>query len=110
VYPRLGGSVRNKHSSLTAKHANSSVVGWSFSKLVASSGGGQQQKSTNKTLKVGLSTGVGVTFYVRRVCFLCHFESVQLFYAHPVYTKQNVKYSMSSCNTEMIHQRSGKLK
>jgi hypothetical protein len=32
-------------SSLTAEHTNSFVLGWPFSKLVASSGGTQQQKS-----------------------------------------------------------------
>jgi hypothetical protein len=32
-------------SSPTTEHTNSSVVGWPFSKLVASSGGAQQQQS-----------------------------------------------------------------
>jgi hypothetical protein len=51
-------------SSLTAEHTNSSVVGWPFSKLVASSGGAQQQSpgSFKKTLSVFLSTGACVNF------------------------------------------------
>jgi hypothetical protein len=53
-------------SSLTAEHANSSVVGYPFSKLVASSGGAQQQKSPGsfetKLRAFFLSTGVGAKF------------------------------------------------
>jgi hypothetical protein len=37
-----------------------------------------------KSLRIFLSTVVGVKFYVRRICFLYHFESVKLFCAHPV--------------------------
>jgi hypothetical protein len=44
-------------SSLTAEHTNSSVVGQPFSKLVASSGGVQQQSPGSF-----LSAGVGVKF------------------------------------------------
>jgi hypothetical protein len=53
-------------SSLSAEHTNSSDVGYPFSKLMASSGGAQQQQSPRslkqKTLSVFLSTGVGVKF------------------------------------------------
>jgi hypothetical protein len=37
-----------------------------------------------KTLRVFLSTGVGVKFQVRHICFLYHFESVKFFCVHPV--------------------------
>jgi hypothetical protein len=51
-------------------------------------GGVQQQQSPGlletKLLRAFLSIGMGVKLQVRLICFLHHFQSVQLFCTHPV--------------------------
>jgi hypothetical protein len=61
-------------SSLTAKHINSSVVGWSFSKLVLPSGGTKQQQSFGSFETKLLSFHIdwcGYGHFSESVKFLC---------------------------------------